>query len=108
MTSILQIEIAETQRFRLDCALYSYEGERRARALEILGADPAIGRPYVENTALWLWSFDGFDFIYAVSGDFSRLVLLELRPQSLRQGKMLDRIFTTIDRINAIKRLFGF
>ena len=103
----LEIELAETKRFQLDCALYGFERERKARALETLGADPAIGRPYSDNAALWIWPTGEFDLIYAISADFSKLVLVELRPKSLRQGKFLDRMFVAIDRINAVKRLFG-
>ena len=61
----------------------------------------------MENAALWQWSFGEFDLIYAISGDFSKLVLLELRPQSVRQRQPLEQMFAVIDRINAIKRLFG-
>tara|TARA_R100001086_G_scaffold38488_1_gene17077 strand:+ start:1352 stop:1726 length:375 start_codon:yes stop_codon:yes gene_type:complete len=107
LASSLEIQIAETRRFELDCALYQFGGAAKERALDILGNDPAIGRPHVENAALWQWSFGEFDLIYAISGDFSKLVLLELRPQSVRQRQPLEQVFAVIDRINAIKRLFG-
>lgn len=107
MAQSLDIEVAETKRFELDCALYSFQGKRKERALETLSADPAIGRPYSREAPLWLWTVGEFDLIYAISGDFSKIVLVELRPRSLRQGRLLDRVFDTIERVNALKRLFG-
>lgn len=102
-----EIIVAETRRFQLDCALYGLEGARKLKRIDSLGADPTIGRPYAEKTGLWVWSIGGHDLIYAISGDFSKLVLVELRPSSLPRGKLLDRLFVVIDRINAVKKLFG-
>ncbi|WP_223999247.1 hypothetical protein [Aureimonas sp. SA4125] len=103
----LTLQIAMTRRFELDCALYGLTEEALLRAREILVADPAVGHPYVDNVALWSWQHAGYDVIYAISGDFSKLVLLELRPHVEVPGKMIERILSTIDRVNAIKRLFG-
>ncbi|MBB4002285.1 hypothetical protein [Aurantimonas endophytica] len=102
-----QIIVAETRRFQLDCALYGLDSVRKLRLIDALGSDPTIGRPYAEKTGLWVWSIGDYDLIYAISGDFSKLVLVELRPSSLPQGKLLDRLFVVIDRINAVKKLFG-
>ena len=88
-------------------ALYGLEGARKLRLIETLGSDPMIGRPYAEKTGLWVWSIGDYDLIYAISGDLAKLVLVELRPSSLRPGKLLDRVFVVIERINALKKLFG-
>ena len=45
--------------------------------------------------------------IYAISADFSKLVLLELRPHADVPGTVTKSIFDVIERINAVKRLFG-
>lgn len=107
MVPTLTRQIAMTQRFRLDCALYGFGDDSLLRATQILVDDPVVGHPYIDNVALWSWQFGEFDLIYAISGDFSKLVLLELRPHVEKPGSTIERMFSAIDRINAIKRLFG-
>lgn len=107
MPPVLRLEVFETHRFTLDCAFYGLDEESLRRAVELLVSDPAIGDPLVGNPALWCWQFGGHDLIYAISGDFSKLVLLELQPHAESSGKLAERIFDTLDRIDAIKRLFG-
>lgn len=108
MNQSFEIEIGETERFQLDCALYGLERELHSRALSILRSDPVVGTQRTEVPNLWDWSFRTFRITYGLSSDLSRLVLLRVVPEEAPKSQALARILTVIRTINDIKRLFGY
>jgi len=103
----MDITIAETRRFELDCAFFGFDEERKAAAIKHLKSDPVIGEQRPDNSRLWEWQFGHFEITYAISEDFSRIVLLEVRPATAKQTKIIETIWDVIDKVNKIKRLFG-
>ncbi|PHP66095.1 hypothetical protein CSC94_15970 [Zhengella mangrovi] len=103
----LRIEIAETDRFRLDCAMYGLDDAVKARKLDQLRADPVIGVQKPGQSRLWEWQSAGFVFSYLLADDLSRLVLVELRPKSAPETGLTERFWIWVDRIGKLKRLFG-
>ncbi|MCP3055396.1 hypothetical protein [Aurantimonas marianensis] len=76
----LKIEVGETRRFLLDRAFYGLSDDRKDRMFARLESDPAVGTPRADRTSLWDWRFGEFEVTYAISDDFGKIVLLELRP----------------------------
>ncbi|MEX6504802.1 hypothetical protein [Jiella sp. M17.18] len=103
----LDVEIAETRRFQLDCALYGLSEAAKLRALVQMESDPAIGRSRADKPSLWEWELGEFSITYALAGEMNKIVLLELRPRVEKPTQLLKRTWEAIDRINALKRLFG-
>lgn len=103
----LDVSIAETRRFQLDCALYSLSSEKKEILFARLKADPIIGRPRADTPSVWLWEFAGLEISYAMSEDFSSLVLLAARPPAPRPARLWERTWDVIDKINKLKRLVG-
>ena len=109
MVDRLEIVIVETKRFRLDCALYGFrEAEKEREVIEILNGDPTIGVTYDGNAALRVWNFAAYDIFSAISGEFSKLVLVELRPHGDTQVKLIERLFDAVEKTNAFKGPLGF
>ena len=103
----LRIEIAETERFKLDCVMYGLDDAVKARKLEQLRSDPVIGFQKNGQSRLWEWHSAGFVFSYVLTDDLSRLILVELRPASAPETGLSDRFWLWVDRIGKLKRLFG-
>lgn len=104
----LRIEIAETERFKLDCAMYGLERKNRLRAFAQVQSDPVIGKPVHGEQGLRRWTTGGLELTYALSDDISRVVFLTARPPSPAAPNLLRKAMHAIDHINRIKRLFGF
>ena len=103
----LDVRIAETRRFQVDCALYGVGKEKKELLFSRLKADPIIGRPRADTPSVWQWEFAGLEISYAMSEDFSRLVLLAARPPAPRPARLWQQAWDVIDKINKLKRLLG-
>ncbi|HDZ73466.1 MAG TPA: hypothetical protein ENH55_11995 [Aurantimonas coralicida] len=103
----LDIEVGETRRFLLDCAMYGVNAEKHEALLRLLKGDPVVGRQRPGSPSLWDWEFSGNRITYALSDDCSRLVLLRLTPAEAPKASRLLQIMKLIRTINEIKRLFG-
>ncbi|MDX1731047.1 hypothetical protein [Aurantimonas coralicida] len=103
-----QVEIGETERFRLDCGLYGLEGERYELALQLLRSDPVIGIQRANSPTLWDWSFRSLRITYALSDELARIVLLRVVPLEAPVSRPASVVLKTIRVINDVKRLFGF
>lgn len=92
----------------MDCAFFSFGEFLKADAVRHLKRDPVIGNQRADNPRLWEWRFGSYDITYAISDDFSRIVLLEVRPATAKQTRIVEQIWDLIDKVNKIKRLLGF
>ena len=104
----LEIELAETKRFQLDCGLYGLEGELLETALGILRSDPIIGMQRAESPILWDWTFRGLRITYGLSEGLDRIVLLRAVPVEAPKSGAIAAILRLIRVINDVKRLFGY
>lgn len=103
-----EVEIGETERFRLDCGLYGLEAERYELALRILRSDPVIGQQRAGSPALWDWSFRSLRITYALSDEIDRIVLLRVVPLEAPVARPAKTVLKAIRILNDMKRLFGF
>ncbi|NDV85525.1 hypothetical protein GTW51_02310 [Aurantimonas aggregata] len=102
-----EVEIGETERFRIDCGLYGLEAERYEQALRILRSDPVIGKQRPDSPALWDWSFRSLRITYALSDQIDRIVLLRVVPLESPVARPIQAVLKAIRVINDVKRLFG-
>ncbi|MCB8837892.1 hypothetical protein [Aurantimonas sp. VKM B-3413] len=104
----LEVELAETEQFQLDCALYGLEGEPLDSALSVLRSNPIVGTPRPESASLWDWTFRRMRITYAASEEFSRIVLLRVVPVETSKSEALSTILRVVRIINDVRRLFGY
>lgn len=67
--------------FNEDVALYSIEQNELDLAIHHLSKDPLVGKPIPGEHGLREWDFRKYRIVYHPMGDYTVIVLLQIRPR---------------------------